>query len=398
MKASLTFLGLLVSLVAACALIYSGTTPVGSTLVPASTTSAIASIITLTPFRPVTLTPTATRSPTPTMTATPEMLVTPVDQLKPLKKFARARGRQIGTLISMEALEADPNYRSRLLEQFDSATISGIYWTHKGPNRFDFSNTDPLVDFAFENRLIIRGQSLVFHGLMPDWIEKEERTKAQAEQILHEYISTVVGHYRGKVNAWVVVNEAINADGTLRNTYWLRTIGPDYIEKSFAWAHKADPEALLIYNDYHMERYEAKQQAVFELVKDFTSRGVPIHGVGFQLHFELGSVPPGERLESRMKPFSDIGLLVYITELDVMLKEPASADHLKQQAEIYARVMNACLRVPNCLHFSTWGFTDKYSWIPRHFPGYGSALLFDENYRPKPAYYQLLDSLRTGQP
>lgn len=194
----------------------------------------------------------------------------------------------------------------------------------------------------------------------------------------------MVGRYRGRVDEWDVVNEAIADDGQLRDTIWLRKIGPDYIELAFRWAREADPNARLYYNDYGAEGSGQKADAVYNLLADLRQRGVPVDGVGFQSHFTL-YVPPG--MDETFTRFSGLGLDLAITEMDVRLRLAASATDLQNQADVYQRVLTTCRTQPRCRTFTVWGVIDRYSWVPDYFPGYGAPLLFDDYYLAKPAYY-----------
>ena len=243
------------------------------------------------------------------------------------------------------------------------------------------------------NDIMVIGHSLVYHTNVPRWLEEGSWTSEQAKEILYEYITKVVSRYHHRVSVWTVVNEAVGDDGLLRDTFWLRTIGPDYIPLAFQWAHEADPDAILIYNDYHLERSEIKSRAVLVLLEQLLAQGVPVHGVGFQMHLEIGSAPSRQQVPLMMNKFAKLGLSSYITEMDIQLKEPATRDKLAQQARIYADMANACLNAVKCRAFVMWGFTDAYSWIPKKYSGYGAALILDAYYQPKPAYYSLLDTL-----
>lgn len=212
--------------------------------------------------------------------------------------------------------------------------------------------------------------------------------------ILKNHIYTVVGRYRGRIYAWDVVNEAIADDGSLRRTIWLEKIGPEYIELAFRWAHEADPNALLFYNDYNAEGLGPKSDAVYNLVKNLLEKGVPIHGVGLQMHVSVEWPPNTNDIYANIKRLNELGLEVHITEMDVRIREPATDEDLIRQAEIYRNVLKVCLNAKNCKAFVMWGFTDRYSWIPFFFSGYGSALIFDEDYQPKLAYQYLLTTLQ----
>ncbi len=195
------------------------------------------------------------------------------------------------------------------------------------------------------------------------------------------------------------MNEAIESDGSLRSNVWSRGIGPDYIDLAFTWAHEADPAAELYYNDFGLELGGPKTDAVYKLVRDLEKKGVPIDGVGFQTHLINQVSPPAAKFEPILQRFADLGLDVAITEFDDALKltdGKASAAALEQQAVTYRGYLGACLAVVRCRSFTIWGFTDKHSWIPDFLPGYGAALPFDENYRPKPADDAMVAELRSA--
>jgi endo-1,4-beta-xylanase len=233
----------------------------------------------------------------------------------------------------------------------------------------------------------VRGHTLVWGRHNPEWLEKS--LPQDRPTLLHEHIQRVVEHFRGRVFAWDVVNEALDEHGNLRASIW--NTRADYVEQAFRWAHEADPKALLFYNEAEAENLGEKSDAVYALVKDFKKRGVPIDGVGMQLHI-LDLNFDAKSVAANIARLTTLGLQVHITELDVAI---SSEKELARQAEIYSQVANVCLSNPGCTAIQTWGFTDKYSWIgwyTNH--AKGDALPFDREYRPKPAYRALIDALR----
>ena len=185
-------------------------------------------------------------------------------------------------------------------------------------------------------------------------------------------------------------------DGALRRGFWLDALGPDYIAAAFRFAHEADPDALLFYNDFSIEEPGPKADGAFALVKSLVEEGVPIDGVGFQAHGVPG-FPSSDDLAIQMERYVDLGLEVAVTELDVRVTVPPSARSLSVQADTYTATLDACLRTPACRSFTVWGFTDMQSWVPKSFPGQGAATLFDEQLQPKPAYVALEARLRAGR-
>jgi endo-1,4-beta-xylanase len=213
--------------------------------------------------------------------------------------------------------------------------------------------------------------------------------------LLKDHIQKVVGRYRGRIRDWDVVNEAVDdeqKDGMRRDSFWYRTIGPDYIALAFKTAHEVDPDALLYYNDFSNEGKGKKSDLVYKLLQDLKRQGVPIDGIGWQMHLPAGFKMKPEHRENAQR-LVELGLELAITELDVRVKMPPTPDALTRQAETYRDVANFCLTQPRCGALITWGFTDKHSWVPSVFPGEGNALLFDENLQAKAAYASLRDAL-----
>jgi endo-1,4-beta-xylanase len=264
---------------------------------------------------------------------------------------------------------------------------------HPGRDSYDFGDADSIVDFAKSHGMEVRGHALVWHNQLPGWLIGKSWERDELIEVLREHIMTVVGRYRGRIDAWDVVNEAVADDGSLRDAIWLRSIGPDYIDMAFRWAHEADPQARLFYNDYGGEGLGRKSEAIYDLVQGLRRRGVPIHGVGLQMHIGLWPFPSPQDVAANMSRLDALGLEVHVTEMDVRIVSPVTDEKLAEQARIYGDMLRVCLSARNCKAFALWGFTDRYSWIPQFFPGSGWALIFDESYRPKPAYNALSDAL-----
>jgi endo-1,4-beta-xylanase len=327
-------------------------------------------------------------------TATP----TPI-RPETLRMAAEKRGFYIGTAMSMGYLD-DRRYRDLLIRQFNLVTPEtemNFVRVHPAPDRYDFTNGDHLVSFARENGMLVRGGSLVWDQELPDWLLKGNFTGEQIKQILHDYIQTVVSHFRGQVVSWYVVNEAIADDGQLRDTFWLRALGPQYIALAFQWAHEADPQADLFYNDFNGEGLNRKSDAIYALALGLRRDGVPIDGIGWQMHVFLDKNPSTIEMMANFARLSGLGLRVDITEMDVRVgfnsqDRPA---RLLAQADIYRHTLRACLDAPNCKALEVWGVTDQYSWFNTNKgpTQYDAPLLFDERGDPKPAYYALVDEL-----
>jgi endo-1,4-beta-xylanase len=263
-----------------------------------------------------------------------------------------------------------------------------LYALEPQQNVFDFGAADALVRFAHSNRMQVRGHVLVDNSQFPDWLAQGHFTRDQLIAILRTHILTVVGHFRGQVVAWNVVNEGIANDGGIRDNLWSRVIGPDYIGMAFTWAHQADPAAKLFYNDFGADGINAKSDGIYALVQNLKRRDVPIDGVGLEMHLGLQIHPQVDDVVANMNRFGALGLEVAITELDVRIQDGGGSmhDRLLAQAQIYRDMALACHRSHACMNFITWGFTDRYSWIPQATGHADAPLLFDANYQPKPAY------------
>ena len=322
-----------------------------------------------------------------------------------LREYADRAGVLVGAAVEPRLLD-EPEYAATLAREFNMLTAeNALKWGAIRPTRerFNFAPGDRLVAFAQKHKMKVRGHTLLWSEYNPRWLEKGDFTPEQMSELLREHIKKVMTHYRGKVFAWDVVNEIFLADGSIEPSVWydrpgigLKGKGTAYVEQAFRWARAADPDALLFYNDYDTEGVNPKSDAVYAMVKDFRARGVPIDGVGIQAHIVDLEAKELAGIEENIARLAALGLQVHITEMDVRLPagEPDAAA-LKGQADIYRRVADACLRQPKCTAFQTWGFTDKYTWIPNYTKGAkGSPLPFDAGYKKKPAYDALLEAFR----
>ena len=330
---------------------------------------------------------------TPALNPTPSVVPTVPNSLRAM---AITCGIEIGTAVDVDALRKDPQYAATLAREYSIVVAeNAMKWKALRPSQstYNFDDADYLVSFARAHGMQIRGHNLVWGIGNPDWLAKGNFTRDQLVAILYEHINTVVSRYRGKIAAWDVVNEALDSQtDSLGDTLWLKGIGPDYVDMAFKFAREADPNVKLIYNDYGDPGLSKRGDAIYALVKGLKDRGVPIDGVGFQSHFTLDA-PQMQGIDANMKRYRALGLDVEITELDVRIPVPAAAADLTKQAQIYHDYTQTCLANDNCKMIVTWGFTDKYSWIPSAYPGFGAGLPFDEHYQPKAAYGGLIDAL-----
>jgi endo-1,4-beta-xylanase len=327
-----------------------------------------------------------------------------------LAALAAGRHVLIGTAVAARLLDFDPAYRALIVGEFSQLEAENeMKWTatEPAPHTFQFAAADSLVAFAAHAGIAVRGHNLLWRSHNPRWLEDGNFTPAQLRDLMREHIETVARRYAGRVYAWDVVNEAFAGNGSVEHAIWydrpgIGLPGTGYVEQAFKWAHAADPRAVLFYNDYDAEGLNAKSNAIYAMAKDFVARKVPLGGVGLQMHFSLSNFPPVADIEANMNRLAALGLQVQITELDVRL--PVNSDgvaspaDLDREAEIYRDVVAACLRQPRCTAVQTWGFTDRYSWIPHTYPGLGAALPFDAALRPKPAYWAMFEALGGTRP
>jgi endo-1,4-beta-xylanase len=334
------------------------------------------------------------------------------EQSLSLREAAWGSGMLIGAAVRPAQL-SEAVYASTLAREFNMLEPEdALKWEVVHPEResFDFSQADQIVNFAIRHGMKVRGHTLVWHQQNPKWLTEGKYTSGELAEILEKHIRTVVGHYRGKIFAWDVVNEAFDEvqPGKLRRTIWrdqpgigLAENGSSYIERCFRWAHEADPQALLFYNEAEAEAVNPKSDAIYAMVRDFRQRGVPIDGVGLQMHIANLHADVAS-ISANIKRFTALGVQVHITEMDVALPVDAGgnarAGDLERQADIYRQIAAACLSHSGCTAIQTWGFTDKYSWIGSHSKyTQGAALPLDREYRSKPAYGALREALEKAR-
>jgi endo-1,4-beta-xylanase len=282
---------------------------------------------------------------------------------------------------------------------------------HPKETEYSWRDADSIAAFAQRHNLKMRGHTLLWHQQTPDWLFVDGGNTVSKEvllQRLKDHITTVVSRYKGKIYAWDVVNEAISDrhDEYLRPSKWQQIIGEEYIAKAFQWAHEADPDAQLFYNDYN-EISPVKREKIYRLVKGLKDAGVPIHGVGLQAHWAVNEPSYGQ-LDSTLKRFADLGLKMQITELDISVyakehdareRKPEDAnaaftpEREQQQIEKYKMSFELFRKYKkNISGVTFWNISERYSWLD-NFPVKGRKdypLLFDKNLQPKKAYWEVV--------
>jgi endo-1,4-beta-xylanase len=331
-----------------------------------------------------------------------------------LRQEADKAGMLVSTAVR-PSLFSEAAYATTLAREFNMIeSEDALKWPALRPDAstFDFRQGDEVVRFAQSHQMKVRGHCLVWDHDNPNWLTANHFSSRQLSRILHQHITRVMGHYAGQVFAWDVINEATDENGKVRDSIWYNQPGigfsgewTAYIEQVFRWAHKADPHALLFYNEAEGEGLNRKSNAIYAMMKDFKQRGVPIDGVGLQMHvpaIDVDYASNSADLSANIARLAALGLQVHITELDVPLLVDANGVarpmDLIRQSQVYRAIVRACLDQAGCTAIQTWGFTDKYSWIGSHSHHVrGAALPFDQTYQPKAAYHALLDELSAGR-
>ena len=345
------------------------------------------------------------------ITPTLPPVVTDTTTLKGVATF------KIGAAIDVYRLQTDPLYKNTLLYQQSSITIeNAVKWTtvHPSQNSFNFSGGDYITDFCMANNKRLHGHCLIWYTANPDWLNKFTGDSLAWENLFKTHIQTVVAHYKGKATSWDVVNEAFHdEDGTLRvqdikpgdnfddGCIWARHIGVDYIARAFLYAHEKDPDALLFYNEYGQEWSDAKTTSIINMVNDFKARGIPISGLGLQMHIDINASNDG--IVKAIQKLAATGLLIHISELDVSVNPSNnqaltfSTDLQKKQADKYAFLATQYKTlVPKAQQYgiTTWNVGDKDSWIRTYIKHNDWPLLFDDNYARKTCYFSFRDAVK----
>ncbi|MEO6456345.1 MAG: endo-1,4-beta-xylanase [Ginsengibacter sp.] len=319
----------------------------------------------------------------------------------------------IGVAVTPRNLSGDEG--NLVLQQFNSLTPENAMKMapiHPEENRYSWKDADSIVSFAQHHNLKVRGHNLCWHSQAPQWMFVDKDGKKVSKEVLlqrlKEHITTVVNRYKGKIYAWDVVNEAIsdNPGEYLRNSMWLQICGEEYIARAFEYAHEADPDAILFYNDYN-EISAIKREKIYRLVKNLKDKGVPVSGVGLQGHWAINE-PSEQELDSTLKRFADLGIKIQVTELDISVypKEHNARERKAEDANttfnpekennqmaVYKMCFQLFRKYKKVLSGVTfWNISDRRSWLD-DFPVRGRKdypLLFDKDLKPKKAFWEVV--------
>lgn len=346
---------------------------------------------------------------------TEEELATPVETVS-AETLAASKSQQskatlqnslpfkFGASVNIGFLQKNENYRSLVTQEFSSITAESamkIKELHPDENTYDFADADYLINYAKQYNKRVHGHTLIWDSSLPSWIKNYKGDSKAWEKLFKTHIQTIVKHFKGRVASWDVVNEAFKDDGTLdKTTIWYKKLGPDYIARAFEYAHEADPQAILFYNDYGHEYGNFKRRGIVAYVNKLKERGVPIHGIGMQMHTRYNL--SDDKFARAIKEVAATGLKVHISELDISLNPESNknkkltADLLKQQAAKYKFIVKTYNSIPESQQFgiTAWNVTDGDSWVPKSYKRPDWPLLFDSNYQKKPAYQGVLDGVK----
>ncbi|MGB3586044.1 MAG: endo-1,4-beta-xylanase [Tunicatimonas sp.] len=313
----------------------------------------------------------------------------------------------VGVAVSPQRL-AQTDYAQIAGSEFSSITAENVMkpqYSWAAEREYDFSAGDSVVAFAENHNQQVHGHTLVWHMMQPKWLREsiDSYDSATLENLLRDYIHSVVKHYRGKVVSWDVVNEAIAAEGDgMRNSVYRQKLGDDYVARCHQYAREADPDVLLFYNDYSVATNPEKLKTILTMVDDFQARGIPIDGVGMQMH--IGLDLSLDNFQYALDEIVKRNLKIHLSEVDIRTNPEGTAGMLteeaaQQQQELMAEIVRLYQQIPeqNKFAITFWGLRDNESWLTQNTGNPQWPLLFDDNFSKKPMYQGFLDGLETGQ-
>ena len=328
----------------------------------------------------------------------------------PLKTAAASKNLLYGAATMARILQSDAAFADQMALQCGLLTPENdLKWetVEPSPGVFNFAPGDWLADFAAQNDMKFRGHCLVWHSQLPSWAGRGK----DALYELKSHITATVEHFAGRMHSWDVVNEAVEpnddcSDG-LRNTVWLKALGPSYIDTAFRTAAAADPKAMLVYNEYGLEgdneNSGKRRNAVLKLLSGMKSRGVPVHALGMQAHLS-GSSFDSSGLASFMKQVAALGLKILITELDVS-DQKFPADVVTRDSDVAGichEFLSSALKQPAVEAVVTWGLSDRYTWLTQFAPRADGKpvrpLPLDSDLKLKAAASAILDAFNAASP
>lgn len=304
----------------------------------------------------------------------------------------------IGAAVNIAFLKSNIDYKNTLIKEMSSITTKNALTMNTvsvDRGQYNFNDVDYIVNFAQENNMYIHGHALIDHENIPNWVLAFNGSKEDWKKLMQEYIQDIVKRYKDKITSWDVVNEVIDDKGTLRSCIWLQNIGPEYIELAFRYAHEADPKAVLFYNEYGHEYSHVRRYAVNHLADSLAKKGVPIHGIGLQMHTNTNRLTTD--LRYAITAAAVTGLKIHVSELDVSVNPNKQnitfSDELATaQQECYRIITKTMMDIPAEQRFGVTicGIHDASSWLSGN-PDW--PLLFNDDFERKPAYDGILQGI-----
>ena len=330
-----------------------------------------------------------------------------------LRSLAEKNNIYIGAILNSQWFSGQlpSNYEQIHKTQFNIVVAENemkFDATEPSEGRFSYGNGDKMVKYAKANGMRVRGHALAWHSQVPGWVNNYKNDKQKLLKVLKNHIENVVGHWKGQIDEWDVVNEAIsnNEPQWRTGSVWYQGIGPEFIDSAFVWTHAVDPDAELCYNDYNLEQginSKAKAGFLLEQVKRWVANGIPITCVGSQTHVEdtttdkhfIGSP---DSLRSLAKELAKLNIKLKITELDIGFKSGinVSKSDLERQGKTFREYLDIVLEEPNADTYLIWGVSDKWSWLSGL--NRQKGLIYDDNLKPKPAFDSIMVRLQTFEP
>lgn len=371
------------------------------------------------PSTPVTPLPKETPSPLPApSTDSPAPDPAPPDATPPkfkleegtLRALARDLNIDWGTEVRIYGgATGDSLYMDAIPRHFNLIVFGGVMnMVNIQPQKgiWDFTRVDRMLQYAESYGLKIRWQSLIYgypqystgdwHPT-PEWVRTGDFTREEMITIMNDHITEVMNHYGNRIAVWAVVNEPLTKTG-LKKCVWKDKLGEDYVELAFKMARECNPDTVLCLNEVEADYIgqSGKHDRFYQYVRGLVEKEIPIDAVGLQFHlavpeYSYHTEPSIDKILSNINRYTDLGLDVLITELDVRIREPITPEKLEKQAEVYSTVIDAALQSGSCKSITVWGYTDKYSWNPDS--EYSHPCIFDENLEPKPAYYAVRETM-----
>ncbi len=314
----------------------------------------------------------------------------------PLKELARAHNIDLGVHLIAQRLN-DRIYPDLASSQFASVTVEGLHFKpiNPKPQKYDFSKPDKIVSFAENQNMPVQFHHLVWGDahFLPDWLKKGNFSKKQLLEILHNHITRIVDRYKGRVREYSAVNEAFTE---AQHVYGLQNWWADHIsndvsllDKFFIWAHRADPTTKLLLNDFNNETKNSVSDAMYVYLKSAKNKGVPVDGIGMQMHINASHPPKKNDVINNMKRFGRIGTPVYITEFDINTNSVEGNDAYKNEleAQITYDMVRACIESKACNSFSVFGLTSKNDTLKKIMGTNSRSYMYNSRFRPRPSFY-----------